>query len=359
VALTDYKLVQLANGVRGIHSLAHGETMHPAIGPADEAVALYVKQLQLVERIHEHTGEFVIWDVGLGAAANALAALRATRHLACAIRLVSFDHTTEPLGFALKHASALGYLDGYESHARILLEKHRVNFCDEAHRVEWEFQPGDFPALFARLVAASPTPSADELTHPRPLPRGEGPSSGHVPSVPLLGGARGGFRVLMRGIKAVEAANTAHSAAGNLTVKEPESSGRRIESLPAPHAIFFDPFSPAKNPAMWTLPLFANLFGLLDPARPCALATYSRSTMTRTALLLAGFYVGAGRATGAKEETTIAANTPELIRELLDHNWLERARRSHSAEPLCEPVYRQARLAPATLGSLQAHPQFR
>ena len=68
---------------------------------------------------------------------------------------------------------------------------------------------------------------------------------------------------------------------------------------------------------------------------------------------------GAGHATGAKEETTIAANTLELIQEPLDGRWLERARRSHSAEPLCEAVYRQARLAPATWEGLQAHPQFR
>src|SRR5213075_821505 len=103
VALSGYTIVQLANGARGVHSLAYGETMHPAIGPAAEAVALYVKQLRLVERIRKHAGEFVIWDVGLGAAANALAVLRATRHLACAIRLVSFDDTTEPLQFALNH----------------------------------------------------------------------------------------------------------------------------------------------------------------------------------------------------------------------------------------------------------------
>ena len=109
---------------------------------------------------------------------------------------------------------------------------------------------------------------------------------------------------------------------------------------------------------MWTLPLFANLFRLLDPARPCALATYSRSTITRVALLLAGFYVGAGHATGEKQETTIAANTLGLIDEPLDRRWLERARRSHSAEPLCAPIYRQARLAPATWEGLQRHPQF-
>ena len=93
---------------------------------------------------------------------------------------------------------------------------------------------------------------------------------------------------------------------------------------------------------MWTLPLFSDLFRLLDPQRPCALPTYSRSTMLRVTLLLAGFWVGAGHATGEKEETTIAANTPDLI-----------------DEPLAGPVYQQRRLSPETSERLQQHPQFR
>jgi tRNA U34 5-methylaminomethyl-2-thiouridine-forming methyltransferase MnmC len=64
----------------------------------------------------------------------------------------------------------------------------------------------------------------------------------------------------------------------------------------------FDAFSPATNPEMWTLPLFTNLFKLLDPERPCAMPTYSRSTLLRTTLLLAGFFVGVGHATGEKEK---------------------------------------------------------
>ena len=110
---------------------------------------------------------------------------------------------------------------------------------------------------------------------------------------------------------------------------------------------------------MWTLPLFMNLFGLLDPQHPCALPTYSRSTMLRVTLLLAGFYVGVGHATGEKEETTIAANTPGLIDEPLDRKWLQRAHRSTSAEPLHKPVYRQARLSTETREKLHEHPQFK
>jgi tRNA U34 5-methylaminomethyl-2-thiouridine-forming methyltransferase MnmC len=351
VALTGFKIVQFANGARGIHSLAFGETMHPAIGPAAEGVALYVTQLRLLERIRKHAGEFVVWDIGLGAAANALAVLRATRHLACPIRLFSFDDTTEALRFALNHAEALGYFGGYESHAQTLLEMHRVNFQDAEHRVEWELQPGDFPSVLARWLAEAPARIADAPSHTRPLPAKE-QQSVRALSVPLRGGVRGGFRVAMRREQQLTAGDTPIQEA------EQRTAGRR-ETRPTPQAILFDPFSPAKNPAMWTLPMLTNLFRLLDPARPCALATYSRSTMTRAALLLAGFYVGAGQATGAKEETTLAANRLELIDEPLDRRWLERARRSHSAEPLGEPVYRQARLAAATWEGLQAHPQFR
>jgi hypothetical protein len=109
---------------------------------------------------------------------------------------------------------------------------------------------------------------------------------------------------------------------------------------------------------MWTASLFSNLHRCLDPRRPCAMPTYSRSTMLRVTLLLAGFFVGAGHATGEKEETTVAANTRELLDEPLSRNWLERARRSRSAEPMWEPVYRQAHLSRESWEKLTRHPQF-
>ena len=59
-----------------------------------------------------------------------------------------------------------------------------------------------------------------------------------------------------------------------------------------------------------------------------------------------------------KEETTIAANTLNLIVEQLNQRWLERARRSDSAEPLREAIYSRAPLSPATAEQLQLHSQF-
>lgn len=280
---TGYRIVKLANGAHSVHSLAYHETFHPVVGPVAEAEALYVRQLRLAERIQHHSGEFVLWDVGLGAAANALTALRASRGISCSIHLLSFDHTLEPLAFALKHTEALGYLGGYEASLERLLRDGHCAFRDGAQSVKWDVHVADFPTLLAQPAT---------------------------------------------------------------------------QQLAKPHVIMFDAFSPATNPAMWTQPLFSNLFRLLDPKRRCSLPTYSRSTMLRVTLLLAGFHVGVGHATGEKEETTIAANTPELITEPLDRRWLQRAQRSTSAEPLWEPVYRQARLSPATWGRLQEHPQF-
>jgi hypothetical protein len=80
--------------------------------------------------------------------------------------------------------------------------------------------------------------------------------------------------------------------------------------------------------------------------------------MLRVTLLLAGFFVGRGVATGLKEETTVAANTLELIEHPLDNRWLERARRSDTAEPLREQLYRRARLSPRSWEKLQKQPQF-
>jgi hypothetical protein len=278
-----YKLVRVAGGASSIHSVVERETFHPVIGPSAEAEALYVRQVRLIERVQSCDGEFVIWDVGLGGAANALAVLRATRHIECKLRLVSFDRTLDPLEFALGNRDALAYPQGYEGLLRELSQTGSVAFGDGGQTARWELHLGDFPTLIEQACSAD---------------------------------------------------------------------------LPKPHTIMFDPFSPARNPAMWTLPLFRRVFELLDPHRHCLMPTYSRSTMLRVTWLLAGFFVGTGHATGEKEETTIAANSIDLIERPLDRRWLGRARRSTSAEPLRDAAYRQAGMSQDTWDRLLAHPQF-
>jgi hypothetical protein len=277
-----YQIVQLANGAFSLRSEQYGETFHPVIGPVAEAHALYVQQLNLRECVRSTTEEFVVWDVGLGAAGNPLTFLGAIRDLAAKVRIVSFDYTTEPLQVALQNRDRLPFLSGWEPIVRELIANRRSRVqIGDGLRLDWSLKLGDFPA----------------------------------------------------------------------------SVRQRIDA-PAPHAIFYDAFSPATNPAMWTLEVFTNLFRSLDPARPCSMPTYSRSTMLRVTLLLAGFSVGKGHATGEKEETTIAANRPELISEPLGRDWLMRVKRSRSAEPLHDAKYIQQPVRDETWERLRAHPQF-
>ena len=238
----------------------------------------------LVDRVRAETGEFVVWDVGWGAAANPVTFLRALEGIRSPVRIVSFDCTPEPLRFALKHTESLQYLRGYEDSLGKLLDGGRVQFgIPGGPEVDWELHIGDFPTLL---------------------------------------------------------------------------EGTEIQERPKPHAIFYDAFSPATNSAMWTLPAFRNLLKLLPASRPCAMPTYSRSTMMRVTLLLAGFFVGVGHATGDKEETTIASNVLGLLDEPLGKGWLQRVKQSTSAEPMIEPIYRQAPLSAENWARLIAHPQF-
>jgi len=279
----EYQLVRLANGVHSIRSNEENETFHPVVGPAEEARQLYVEQLRLPQRIAEAKREFVIWDVGLGAAANVLAVLDAAAKHNAKVRVLSFDHTLKPLEFAVQHARELDYPLPYVNELTRLVEQQSTKFERGNFHIDWNVRVADFP----KLINA-------------------------------------------------QTANT----------------------WPKPDAILFDAFSPAKNPAMWTLPLFHRMFELLDPKRSCAMPTYSRSTMLRVTLLLAGFFVGAGRAIAEKEETTIAANDLSLIERPLGREWLKRAHNSTCAEPLSSPVYTRARLSAESWRKLQAHPQF-
>ncbi|MBL9172902.1 MAG: hypothetical protein JNL10_05160 [Verrucomicrobiales bacterium] len=283
-----YQLVQLRNGTWSVRCLEVAETFHPVVGPEEEAEALYVRQLQLVQRFERHREAspgtpFVIWDVGLGAGANVLVAVRSLMRIQGTLRILSFDHTLSPLRFALSHAVRLGYFGTLQPTVGQLLDSGSAHVSSGSFEARWDVITGDFPSQL-------PTDTA--------------------------------------------------------------------QRWPKPHCILFDAYSPARNPAMWTLPLFTRLRALAVDHTPCTLATYSRATLLRVTLLQAGWHVGVGHATGEKDETTLAANRGDLIENPLTRAWLQRALRSTSAEPMHEPIYRQEPLSEASRRSLAAHPQF-
>ena len=132
-----------------------------------------------------------------------------------------------------------------------------------------------------------------------------------------------------------------------------DAQGRLGEGLPRADLVFFDPFSPASNPEMWTVPVLERVrAGCREDGEGALLLTYSAATPTRVTLLLAGFYVGAGVSTGTKGETTVAATRREALESPLGERWLERWRRSSARAPHGEA------LTPELEARVLAHPQY-
>jgi len=72
-------------------------------------------------------------------------------------------------------------------------------------------------------------------------------------------------------------------------------------------AVFHDPFSPSKNPELWSVEFFCDLFRIMKTGG--VLTTYSSAVQIRSAMLEAGFYIGRGPSVGKKKEGTLASKS--------------------------------------------------
>lgn len=274
----SFELIVTKFGPTSLRCTKHNETFHPVTGPRVEARILHVEQQRIVERARKSSGPFVIWDVGLGAAANAIAAVEALKDEVGRVELHSFDITTAPLLFALENAAALEYP---LPHVKMIKELLVMGFVEVRPGFVWRIHLGDFRHL----------------------------------------------------VKTVDA--------------------------PAPDSIFYDPYSPRGNQEMWTLDHFTNLFRRLDPAKPCLLTNYTRSTSVRVTLALAGFAVGIGAIIGEKDQTTIASNRLDWLERPLQKDWFERVSVSRNAAPFRENRSGDLAISPEDLAALKALEQFR
>ncbi len=271
-----FELVQLKSGPWSIRSQAHGETMHIGTGPRAEALELHIEQQRLVDRARSSAEPFIIWDVGLGAAGNAISAIEALQNgggVRAPVEIHSFEIDTSILEFALEHARKLDYLTGWEPAVRELLA---TGSASPSPRLLWKLHRGDFHAL--------------------------------------------------------------------------------LQAAPPPASIIHDPYSPALNPGMFSLELFKSLRERASAA--CALTNYTRSTAVRVTLLLAGWRVGTGVATGEKTETTIASTASETLARPLTPEWLKRVRASTNSAPIRNGIYAPKPISEADFEALLALPQF-
>ena len=275
-----FELIPLSGGMATLRSCVSGETFHPTIGPMAEAHALHISPQRLIQRAARAVDRFVVWDVGLGAAGNAIAVMDAlslpSSRTPVPVEIHSFDCTLAPLTFALAHADALGYLQPHLAAIRELIASRRT----ASGNLSWILHLGDF-----RSTVGTP-------------------------------------------------------------------------AISAPDVVLFDPYSPRTNPELWSLSLLTHLRSRMPEARPALLTTYSRSTAVRVTLLLAGFFVGAGASIGAKDETTVAANSVDLLEAPLHVRWLARVAASTASAPLRDGGPPGGRIHSEDIERLRAHPQF-
>jgi len=153
----DPEVVITRSGAKAIRDKLCGELMHPVVGPQVEAARLYLEPSNLLTRLATAREPLVLFDVGLGAGSNAIAAWHASegRNTGAPLHIVSFDVSLEAMRMALspEHAEAFGFGGDAGIVARAVLE-HGI------HRTEWtrwEIVVGD---LFSTL-AAQPCEKAD------------------------------------------------------------------------------------------------------------------------------------------------------------------------------------------------------
>lgn len=119
--LGDYEIHRSAEGFTSIRQISSGEVMHSVNAPNEEADKLYVEQSFLAARLLKRQGpsdELVIWDVGLGAAFNAMAVIRCFERCYAEsgentlrpLRLVSFDCDLDSLTLAIKYPGRFPHL---------------------------------------------------------------------------------------------------------------------------------------------------------------------------------------------------------------------------------------------------------
>jgi queuine tRNA-ribosyltransferase len=154
-ALERFAIHESAEGHASIVHRASGEMMHGGIDPTLEANALYVEQSRLVERIGERSdAPLVVWDVGMGAAHNAMAAVRAYETFDAPVRralhVVSFEHDVASLRLALRHAVRFPHLH-HPAPSHVL--RYGL-WRSETAPILWTLFEGDF----RQHLSAAPTP---------------------------------------------------------------------------------------------------------------------------------------------------------------------------------------------------------
>ncbi len=163
----DYEIhASLCGTFNSIRQISSGEVMHSVSAPSEEAERLYIAQSRLAERLRTRDQAtdmepLVIWDVGLGAASNAMAAITCAERVRKAgtidvsetptrrLRVISFERDLDPLALAARYASHFPHL----RHAAPPALLRDGRWSDASGQIEWGLRHGDFLNEFEASAA--------------------------------------------------------------------------------------------------------------------------------------------------------------------------------------------------------------
>ncbi len=155
--LGDYEIHTAREGFASILHRASGEIMHARTPPMEEANRLYVDQSLLATRLALPTDTLLtIWDVGLGAAANAMGAIKVYERTKSTqtqrpLRIISFENDLDSLRLAFAHNDLFPYLRHSAPH-HLLRHGH---WQSKTHPgLTWTLVHGDY----VETLAAAPGP---------------------------------------------------------------------------------------------------------------------------------------------------------------------------------------------------------
>ena len=136
--LGDYEIHRAWEGFSSVRQISSGEIMHSRTDPMREARELYVEQSRLAERLRSES--LILWDVALGAAANAMAAIESYEKSSSRqpLRIISFENDLDSLRLALANPQHFPYLRVDAANAIVADGEWR-------HRnLRWSLVLGDF-----------------------------------------------------------------------------------------------------------------------------------------------------------------------------------------------------------------------
>jgi len=156
----NFRIHYHANGSATLIDAENGQAMHSRIGPALEACVVYAARAKIEEFLDGYSREHVLYDIGMGTGANAVAALlriAATYGARGALRIFSFESKPEGLRATLENLSIFPELIPWKTQLWSVLEKSACDFRVGHVTVEWRLLTGDF---YARMAD---TPAPDTL----------------------------------------------------------------------------------------------------------------------------------------------------------------------------------------------------